>query len=141
MPGSETFHIIALPITSIMHFLIQFFPTKPAMSGLWQTSNSNLFSPGGSNDELCPLFQLLCFPDTSANRKKLQPQETIPDVISTKIKGLFLFTVSLVHVKNVVLGPNTDKTEFVLKLHFIIYEYVRMCVAVMINICHQTHIY
>lgn len=97
---------------------------QAAMSGLWQASSSRLFSPGGSNDELCPLFQLLCFPDTSANRKKLQPQETIPDLISTKIKELFPLTIILIYVKNMNLEPNTDKIEFELKLCFTVYEYV-----------------
>lgn len=57
---------------------------------------------------------LCCCPESSANRKKLQPEETIADMVSNNIKGFFPFTMSLIHVKNMILGPSTNKIEFVL---------------------------
>lgn len=49
MPGSETFHIIILPIASSICIFSDSVPSKQAaMSSLWKTCSSNIFSPAAS---------------------------------------------------------------------------------------------
>ena len=152
VPDSEAFRISVLPITSIISMFPDSVPSNPAaIYRLQQTIFfflTSLVQPGQKMNSAhsSSLFLLLT---RHFGQQKLQSGETIPDVISTKRKGSFPLTISLIHVKNIVLEPKTDKIESVLISCFTIHVYIHTSHHVKIHrifknnpgreVCHYFH--